>query len=267
MADVTILFFTWHVLYTFTGGCLRALRDLMMFYFGTRLQELEQPLRVQTSDKYLVKDYVRSVLGDGYTPKTLALLTDKEQLELFVFPINAVVKPSHASGLVYFTSSEEQPPVNIFSKWLSLNLYNINREINYKKISAGVIVEELVFGSKTVNDLKVFCVAGVAKLIQYDVDRHHDHKRKLYSVDWDDLNASLGYPYDKSVIEKPEALEQVLLAAEALSKPFEFVRIDFYVQGAKYLVGEITHCHGGGLERFSPPQAEKHISNILFGQG
>ena len=40
--------------------------------------------------------------------------------------------------------------------------------------------------------------------------------------------------------------------AEILSKPFPFVRVDFYEVGDRLYVGEMTFYSGGGILKFEP---------------
>jgi hypothetical protein len=114
-------------------------------------------------------------------------------------------------------------------------------------------------------DCKMFCFANQPRLIQVDLDRHADHTRAFFDVDWHEQPYSLLYPKAVRAIERPRNLDEMLRVAAALSAPFEFVRVDLYSNDEDCLVGEITHCHGSAEERFIPADAEVVASRLLFG--
>ena len=57
----------------------------------------------------------------------------------------------------------------------------------------------------------------------------------------------------------------MLELAGKLSADIGFVRIDFYSDGSRALVGEITHVHGNAREYFLPRTGEVQVSRMLFG--
>ena len=64
--------------------------------------------------------------------------------------------------------------------WFRYNYYRAGRERNYKTLKPKIIVEPLVFDSTDLSDYRFFCVNGIPKLIQVDMDRHTQHTRKLF---------------------------------------------------------------------------------------
>ena len=53
-------------------------------------------------------------------------------------------------------------------------------------------------------------------------------------------------------IAAPLPLKVMIEAAECLAADFEFLRVDFYVLGAQWLIGELTNSPGAGFGRFYP---------------
>jgi hypothetical protein len=149
--------------------------------------------------------------------------------------------------------------------WFAIDYYRLNREANYKGLHPKVIVEPLLFGDSNVMDYKIFCWRGVPKMVQVDVDRYIDHRRKYFDAAWNELDFSLIYPRTDKLIERPANLDRMLDVAARLAAGFSFVRIDIYSDGASCLVGEITHCAEGAGGRFVPPQAEATASKLIFG--
>ena len=52
--------------------------------------------------------------------------------------------------------------------------------------------------------------------------------------------------------------------AELLSKDFDFVRVDLYTVGEKVYFGELTFHPEGGFGKFTPPEADLEIGNMLI---
>ncbi|MBO4381668.1 MAG: hypothetical protein J5799_01880, partial [Bacteroidales bacterium] len=62
-------------------------------------------------------------------------------------------------------------------------------------------------------------------------------------------------------LPKPDGIDQLFDYAETLSKPFPFVRADFYLENGKTYFGELTFTPSGGFDRGRLPETD-----LLFGQ-
>lgn len=228
--------------------------------------EIMRPERTFTSDKELVKLFTKAIVGDCYNVPTIAVLRNGTDIDNHIFLENTVIKPTHASGLIRFIDDVNQINRNELKKWLDSNYYIKSREANYRYLKPKLIVEPLIFGEREINDVKFFCVNGSVRLIQYDFDRHVSHTRRLYDKDWQDLEASLGYPLSNKLAAPPKCLAEMIQIAQALAVYFSFVRIDMFVNKNcdQFLVGEITHCHGNANETFFSRESEKKIATVLF---
>lgn len=227
--------------------------------------EILNPLRQFISDKYLVKEYVRSKLNEGYNVPTIAIFDNYEDLMNFDFPENCCIKPTHASQAVILRKNNEQIDLTQTKKWFDLNYYEISRERNYKYLKPRVIVEPLIFNSKDLMDYRIFCYEGKVRLICIDIGKYSSYQRVFYDSDWIKQDFSLHYPLYKGDLEKPKNLNEMLTIAEKLSVDFDFIRVDLYSDGINCLVGEITNCHAAASQRFVPPSSEKKASKIIFG--
>lgn len=100
-------------------------------------------------------------------------------------------------------------------------------------------------------DYKVYCIHGVPTYILLCVGREKgtplyyffdtDWKHKRISVDDFDV------PEDFTV-KKPACLDKMIECAWKLSKPFPFVRVDFFVCGEKLYFGELTFTPSAGYD-------------------
>lgn len=226
--------------------------------------EILDPLRVFVSDKEFVKLYIASVVGNKYNVPTISVLRDKTLVHNFSFPPECCIKPTHLSGSAIFRKANQEVDLEKIERWFDINFYNLSREGNYKTLVPKVIIEPLIFSTVKLHDFKFFCYNGVPKLIQVDVDRFINHRRKLFDCNWNELNYSFVYKRFNGDINKPQNLDEMLYIAGKLSDKFTFVRIDMYSDHERVLVGEITNCSESACAVFMPKKAEALASDLIF---
>jgi hypothetical protein len=227
--------------------------------------EIVQPLRVFVSDKEHVKEFVREKLGDEYNVPTIAVLRSAAEVDSFEFPADCCIKPTHASGQVILRTNGAPVDRERIKRWFGIDYYRFGREWNYRGLQPKVIVEPLIFGGTNVEDFKIFCFKGEPRLIQVDIDRHTNHTRKFFDVEWNEQDFSIIYPRSAADFPRPASLDRMLAAARTLSAPFSFVRIDLYSDGDQVLVGEVTNCSENAGGFFVPRSAERRASELMFG--
>ena len=89
-----------------------------------------------------------------------------------------------------------------------------------------------------------------------DTDRFENHTRNFYDTEWRRLDVEWAYPSRSCDDPKPEALDEMLRVASALSAPFDFIRVDLYAIDGKVRVGEMTNCPDGGGGEIKPIEME-----------
>lgn len=223
----------------------------------------EKPIRKFISDKEYVKLFIAGVVGDKYNIPTIEIIPSKDIFKSFEFSESTIVKPTHSSGQAVMTSAL---PIDVtsFMWWFDIDYYQFGRELNYKDLDRKVIIEPLVFGSNNPADYKFFCFNGVPKIIQVDSDRFIQHKRDMYDSNWNLLDISFGYPRTEFGTPRPSNLTEMLDVASALSKNFDFIRVDIYSDGKSCYVGELTNVPENGCGLFDSNSSEKIFSEILF---
>ena len=226
--------------------------------------EIENPLRVFTSDKEYVKVYVKAIVGDKYNVETIKVLRSKTDVDNYEFPTRCCIKPTHASGRFIIRRNGENLPIEEIKQWLDINYYHDSQERNYKNLIPKIIVEPLVFDSENIEDFKFFCYFGKVKFIQIDLNRNSNHTRKFYTIDWNPLDFTINFPLSNREIKKPSCLKEMINVCEQLSSHFSLVRVDLYTNNSRFIVGEITHCAEGGVGRFMPRESEYTASKLLF---
>lgn len=228
--------------------------------------EIESPERIFTSDKEFVKTYIAGTVGERYNVPTLAVLRNSQDVRNAVFDQASVIKPAHGCGQVTFVHPGDRMDRDALTAQLDENYYYVARERNYRLLKGKLIVEPLLFEGQDVHDFKVFCWNGEPRCILYVNDRNQCFYRLLFDCDWSPLPVELSpFDIDKPLPERPKVLSEMLSVAASLSRPFDFVRVDFYIDNDRLLVGEITHCHQGANEQFASLEQEQALSDHIWG--
>jgi hypothetical protein len=233
-------------------------------YFMKISGNLEDPLRVFVSDKELVKLFVAARVGAEFTVPTIAVLGSPEAVDEYEFPPTCVIKPTHLSGPVILRRDGAPISRPEIRDWFRQNHYQKARERNYLALRPKVIVEEFAFGLPHASDYKVLCWNGVPKLIEY-VDRDATVPRASYfTADWTFLPYAVHFPLGR-VIEPPGSLPTMLDVARKLSRDFSLMRVDFYTDGTRVAIGELTNVHGGAHCVVDPPEGDQKLAEVLLG--
>lgn len=242
--------------------------------FNEKLQWLKlydrNPLYTKLVNKYEVREYVKKVIGEEYLVPIVGCWDSPNQINFEKLPEQFVLKSTHDSGGVYIVnrknSNISEEVKEFFNKRLKTNYYKISREWPYKYCKRMIIAEKKMTDESEIElkDYKLFCFNGQVKLIQVDFDRFHNHRRNLYTCNWEYINESIEYPNDsKNQIEKPIVLEEMLNIASKLSLGLPHVRVDLYVIHEKIYFGELTFYHGSGYENFSSKVMEKRLGDCI----
>ena len=183
-------------------------------------------------DKLCAKKIVKNMLGDEIEiPKTIRVL--ENYLDVKQSDINSkyMIKASHGSS--WNLNFEEGKHYDLNQVKLKLSTWNcpFNGDIEkqYKYIDPVFYVEEKIICRYKGNDGNAyawcfFCVHNKVFHINV-IDKHVDHINR-YDLNWNLLDVELNGLFH---VEKPKELNKMIELAERLSKPFEFVRVDFYI--------------------------------------
>jgi hypothetical protein len=227
--------------------------------------EILDPLRVFVSDKEFVKLYVAAVVGERYAVPTIDVIREAAAVADYPFPHECCIKPTQASGEVILRQRGEPIDREKIADWFGLNYYRLYREANYKRLTPKVIVEPILFGNTNLDDYRIFCYRGKPKLIHLGFDLRGNLTKLLLTPDWRIQDFSMGYPQSERRPPPPENLEEMLQIAGKLSARFDFIRVDFYTNGQRCYVGEITNCHSAAMQSFIPASAEALATELIFG--
>ena len=224
----------------------------------------------QCADKYRVREYVRSCGLEHILNGLIDTYSDASEINWEALPEQFVLKWNFGCGgnvICRDKSALDQTltvrELNEFKK-IKAHLLAAEPQYDMPKVLLCEKLIETEDGRAPV-DYKFYCFNGEAKYVLCCVGRGEQGRPAFYFFDreWrlQRLNrSSLNLPSDFTV-PKPEGMDQLFDYAEQLSKPFPFVRADFYLEKGKAIFGELTFTPGGGFDPGRLPE-----SDLLFGQ-
>ncbi len=244
--------------------------------FNEKIQWLKlfdrQELYTTLVDKYKVKDYVKGKIGEEFIIPTLDVYNDPTEIDLAKLPEKFVLKWNHDSGSIIICTDKEKFDLNNAIKVLSKckdgsKGYWYGREWPYKNIEKRLLVEQYLPSDENGDliDYKLMCFNGKVRCIFTCTGRRSKEGLKVtfYDLNWNILPFTRNHPAEKEPMPKPESLDKMIKAAEALSEELSFARIDFYEINKQPLFGEITLYPGSGLEPFQPKEWDKVLGDWI----
>ena len=247
--------------------------------FTEKLQWLKvydfKPEYTTMVDKYAVKDYVASVIGEEYIIPTLGVWDRVEDIDWDSLPDQFVLKTTHGGGGggVVICSDKSKFDRTAAEKKLSASMRSnagkTLREKPYLKVPRRIIAEKYMADSSRLIegdllDYKFYCFNGEPKLVMVADGRNSGNKRfGYYDLGWNPVNITWGAPRPDVEFEKPSNLDEMLKIASELSKDIIHARIDLYnIKEAVYF-GEITFFDSSGLTPIEPNDYDNYLGNLI----
>lgn len=218
------------------------------------LNHESSPLFTKVSDKFAVRAYVGSKVGEQHLVKLIWHGENPREIPFDSLPKEYVIKTNHGSAQIIVVRGKADPAdiVNKLSVWLKKNYYWSAREGQYYDIKPRVMIEEYLRshdGSGPL-DYRFWCFGGIPEVIQ--VDNHAHDINPFFDVQWNQLDLYYRDQVSRPFVDKPKNFEQMLDLAHRLSAGFDFVRIDLYnIDGAIYF-GEFTLTPTSGQLKLRP---------------
>jgi hypothetical protein len=226
------------------------------------------------ADKLAAREHVRARLGEDVLP-ALAWVGDSVDELLAIEPPSGryVLKPNHGSGWLTFLdlpadlSRRRDEIAKLAGEWLSSRFGYEFGEWQYSTFKPRLFLEEFLEFKPggTPDDYKFFCFHGKARVINFHVDRFTHHRSALYDTTWQ--KSSVHFGRETVSGPRPENLEAMLAAAEAIAAGLEFARIDLYSDCKEVIkFGEVTLTPGAFVDRFSDFQFDRWLGAFLTPQ-
>ena len=224
-------------------------------------------LLAYTADKYLVRDYVRSRVGNKFLSKIICNWNHPDEMDVSGIKPPFIIKGSHGCGFNFPIQSEgdkEDLKLNVY-RWHNTNYYWYRREWAYRYLKPRFFAEEwLGKGGVPPTDYKFFVCEGRVRAVQVDLERTSRHRRAIMTPDWQMLDMFYVYPRPEISPKKPKRLDEMMEIAVALGEEFEFVRVDHYDLGDRVVFGELTHYPQSGTGRFGSKKEDLQFGRLVF---
>ena len=217
----------------------------------------QHPLVETCADKYEMRGYVEN-LGYGHLlPRLIGVYDDPREIDWDALPDRFVLKCNHGCGFNILCPDKRDLDTGEatarLKRWMKTDYSVIAAEFHYARMKPRILCEEFLDDQSGVRptDYKVYCFDGKAHCILACTSRDLAGHAKFdfYDRDWTrKLEYSQSSLRADRVIPRPDALPAMIEASEALSKPFPFVRMDFYNINNQAVLGEMTFTPMGCME-------------------
>lgn len=245
--------------------------------FSEKIQWLKlynrKPEYTTLVDKYAVKDYVRSIIGEEYIIPTLGVWDNFDEIDFDTLPEEFVLKTTGGGGStgVIICKSKNKLDKNAAKIKLEYsakhNIYTILKEWPYKNVQPRILAETLLEfpDNADLYDYKFFCFNGEPEYCQVISGRNQVMSIDFFDKDWkhQPFHEPKEFPFAETEPIKPIGYELMLNLARQLSKDIPFVRIDFYNINGQIYFGEITFFPTSGFGGFSPNEWDLKLGNLI----
>lgn len=253
--------------------------------FNEKLQWLKlyhrKPQYTDMVDKYKVREYIATRVGEEYLIPSLGVWDDPDQIDFDALPDRFVLKCTHNSG--YGTCiCQDRSKLNVeqvkqeLRNGLAQDYYRTSREWPYKNVTRRIVGEKFMIDEsnkdtkKALIDYKVFTFNGEPKLIYVYQSAHTERGSKpvntycdVFDPEWNLQPIYQNFGNDPVTPARPQNLEKMLELSRKLSEGIPFLRVDMYEINGKVYVGEMTFYSWAGFEPFHPEEWDYKLGSWL----
>ena len=242
--------------------------------YNEKLQWLKlydrNPLYTKLVDKYEVKKYVSTIIGDEYIIPTIGIYNSFDEIDFDKMPSQFVIKCTHDSGGIVICKDkktfDKKTAKKKIEKSLKNNFYSSHREWPYKNVKPRIIIEKYLEDKKykELRDYKIYTFNGCPEMMFIAAGRQEGKTTAdYYDKDFKYLDFTWGYPHLKEKNEKPRNFELMFKLAQKLAENIVQVRVDFYEVDGKVYFGEMTFFHWAGFVPFIPEYWDYKLGDML----
>lgn len=227
------------------------------------------PVKSLLSDKYAVRNWIKEKIGEKYLIPLLGCWESFDEIDFDSLPEQFVLKTNNGSGTNLIVRDKSKLDLKktkrLVNNWLETKFDCKNPfEYQYRDIEPKIIAEKFMkTETEDLLDYKFLCFDGKPYFCWVDIDRHSNHKRNIYDMEWilQSWNQWCYGNYEKE-IPCPNCFEEMKCLAAVLSQGFSHVRVDLYLINDQIFFGEMTFTNGSGYERIVPDEADLQLGNL-----
>lgn len=210
------------------------------------LNRFWQPqMKVDCADKYRSKLYLENIGLNELVVPLLGVWKTPEEIDFDKLPKQFVLKTNHGCGTNIICFDKDDLDIKAtrdkLRAWMDIDYGRLYNERHYSKIQKCIIAEELLHTGAFPVDYKIHCLNGEPYcFLFYPKHTETTCERISFSLDWQRRYYIKGEEKFHYNIPCPDNLAKMLEYARTLSKPFPYVRIDFYESDGRLYLGEFT---------------------------
>jgi hypothetical protein len=229
------------------------------------------PLKTSCADKYAVRSYVEEHGLGHMLPNLLGVWESSAAIDFDALPDRFVLKCTHGCGCNIICKAksalDRRDVRSRLDRWMRVDYSRIAGEVHYALIKPRIIAETFLDAGAggLPDDYKLYCFNGAAHCTMVCTGRATGQP----GFDFYDREWKVNLPYSKSSalahrqIPEPAGYREMLAAAETLSKPFPFVRMDFYSIAGRAIVGEMTFTPHGCIDTGYTDLAQRELGRLI----
>lgn len=212
---------------------------------------------IQCADKYAVREYLEKKGYGNILVPLHGAWKKAEAIDWDKLPKRFVLKCNHGCAYNILCHDKEHIDKKNIEKqlnsWLKEDFGAFNIEIHYSKIKDKYVICEEYLGN-CITDYKFFCFNGVPQCVYVSNDLIHDRQAQIgfFYLDGKKMPLKRDDYADIADAKFPAFFSEMKKIAEELSKPFPFVRVDFFIANDRYYFAELTFTPGACMMPFNP---------------
>jgi hypothetical protein len=242
--------------------------------FSEKMQWLKLHYRNElmpiVGDKYTVRKYLEELGYGNLLNSMIAVFESIDEFDIDKLPNQFVLKATHSSGWNLVVRDKNKINWSIWKRhmqyWLSHDIAWNGREWHYGVMTPRIVCEKyLEDKSGGLMDYKFYCFNGEPQFMQLNVDRGlASATQNYYDLDWKLLPFGKTHAHNPNIHpQKPEKFDEMVSLARKLSKPFPYVRMDFYEANGRIYFGEFTFFPCSGMPDFIPSEYDCIVGKML----
>jgi hypothetical protein len=219
-----------------------------------------------------MKQYVADCGLDEINVPLIGVWDRVEDIDWDKLPNQFVLKTNHGCGTNIICKDKSQLDIEDakqkLTDWLKIDFGKLYNEQHYKYIKPCVFAEQYLPALDLFQtDYKIQVINGEPYCVLICADRDKNGHAQLFSYDLQWNRVALLNGEENTLdrqFDKPKNLSKMLDYARILSKPFPYVRVDFYEVDSKLYIGELTFTPYGNIMTYYKDDVLEDMGNKLI---
>jgi hypothetical protein len=223
------------------------------------------------ADKLGVRGFVQARLGESVLVPVVWTGETVEELYAADLPAGRfALKANHGAGMNLFLDLPGDLTVRRDEIMASTEEWRQSRfgytwgEWHYNIFKRRLFLEAFLGrpDGLSMDDIKVHCFHGKARLINLTTGRRAEHRIAQYTPDWRRIPVDIP-GFESIEFPRPPNLETIIDAAQRLARGLDYARIDLYSDGQRIWFGEITLTPGNGNQAYADPRYDEWLGGLF----